>query len=628
MSYVIILLSILVGSGIVGATFAYFIRARKQEEAGGVSNIASAAAPVPVAEEVKAIGEQIERAMSDQRLQGETQRQLIAQKLESVRHSVEAQKNQVQGLRSEFLHESRRRDEEIATIRQQIGTIQETVGLPASTQAALPPATPPAPPAGVSPQAEPEETFSFPLPDPTLAAPEPAPEPDQPTAFEETVFAQSTTPAPAPAQAPSPPSMPTFEEATFSEEIFSTPSAASTHEPDVMQPAAPPMGPEPVAAPGPAEAPAFEDTFAEATFSEATFSGTGFSDASQDDTVFSEGAFEDFAADSAPPSAAPVEEPPVVSPEADPFATAPLYDENVGGDSASSSDLFESWSPEPVAPPRPSAPPASSHRPAEAVAVETPPPFDTQHTAWISRPSSEPDAIQTASADEFINAASFDEAPAPPSFDAPSFDTPAFDAPALDAAPTAFSADSLIDLDSLMPPTAAPPTATEEPTPTTGFTMAPVPVSHAPATPPSPAAEADPEPFASDAPTGVAAEPDLTPTPTPPSDAFAAPEDTVLSFDAFNTAVAEPADAPEVEPELAYEVPEGAEDLTVIASVDEDVQRLLYIAGVRTLEEIAQWGRGEARRISSQVNVSEDTIMNQWVFEAQAALFNRYSQQG
>ena len=78
MSYVIILLSILVGSGIVGATFAYFIRARKQEEAGGVSNIASAAAPVPVAEEVKAIGEQIERAMSDQRLQGETQRQLIA----------------------------------------------------------------------------------------------------------------------------------------------------------------------------------------------------------------------------------------------------------------------------------------------------------------------------------------------------------------------------------------------------------------------------------------------------------------------------------------------------------------------------------------------------------------------
>ena len=57
------------------------------------------------------------------------------------------------------------------------------------------------------------------------------------------------------------------------------------------------------------------------------------------------------------------------------------------------------------------------------------------------------------------------------------------------------------------------------------------------------------------------------------------------------------------------------------------MQRLLYLAGVRTLEEIAQWGRGEARRVGSQVEVSEDTIMNQWVFEAQAALFNRYSQQ-
>ena len=71
------------------------------------------------------------------------------------------------------------------------------------------------------------------------------------------------------------------------------------------------------------------------------------------------------------------------------------------------------------------------------------------------------------------------------------------------------------------------------------------------------------------------------------------------------------------------EVPEGAEDLTVIASVDEDVQRLLYIAGVRTLEEIAQWGRGEARRISTQVNVSEDTIMNQWVFDGFDATYTR-----
>ena len=621
MSYVIIFLAILVGSGIVGATFAYFIRARKQEEAGGVSNIASAAAPVPVAEEVKAIGEQIERAMSDQRLQGETQRQLIAQKLESVRHSVEAQKNQVQGLRSEFLHESRRRDEEIATIRQQIGTIQETVGLPASTQAALPPAMPPAPPAGVTPQAEPEETFSFPLPDPKLASPEPAPEPSEPAPFEETVFAPSMIPAP--------PSTPTFEEATFSEEVFSVPAAAQTQEPDVMQPAAPPVKPEPIAAPAPAE-----DTFAEATFSETTFSGTGFSDASQNDSVFAEGTFEGFtpsAADSAPPPPAPLEEPPVVSPEADPFATAPLYDDTVGGDSASSSDLFESWSPEPVAPPRPSAPAGPSHRPAEAAAVEPPPAFDTQHAAWISRPSSEPAAIRTASADEFIDAS----APEPATFDAPSPDAPSFEPPARSEAPTAFSADSLIDLDSLMPSTSAPTAPEAAPSaasPKTTFTMAPVPVPHAPApaaheaTPPSPVAETAPDAFARDMPPGGASEPNLTPMPAPPATPEAA--DTEPSFDAFNTVAANAADAPDPEPKLAYEVPEGAEDLTVIASVDEDVQRLLYIAGVRTLEEIAQWGRGEARRISSQVNVSEDTIMNQWVFEAQAALFNRYSQQG
>lgn len=612
MSYIIILLAILVGSGIVGATFAYFIRARKQEEAGGVSNIASAAAPVPVAEEVKAIGEQIERAMSDQRLQGETQRQLIAQKLESVRHSVEAQKNQVQGLRSEFLHESRRRDEEIATIRQQIGTIQETVGLPASTQAALPPA----PPAAIASRAEEEETFSFPLPDPTLASPEPAPTPSEPVPFEETIFAQSTTP----------PSTPTFEEATFSEEVFDAAPSAPTQEPDVMEPVATQLADVPFAPPAPAEAPVFEDAFSDATFTEASFSGTGFSEASTDDTVFSEGAFGDMtptAADSAPARPAPVEEAPVVSPEADPFATAPLYDEPVGGDSASSSDLFESWSPEPVAPPRPFAPAASSPRPAEAAMAEAQPSFDAQHTAWISRPSSEPDAIQTASADEFI------DAPAPSAYDDPSFDD----------VPEAFSPDSLIDLDSLMPPTSAPapavppqsappddddaaPAAREE-QPTapelvaTALTMAPVPP------PPAAPLEAGPDPTASSAPTGNdPTTQDLAPTFAPVSEAA----DAMPSFDDF----AAPSSAEDPEPETGpeYEVPEGAEDLTVIASVDEDVQRLLYIAGVRTLEEIAQWGRGEARRISSQVNVSEDTIMNQWVFEAQAALFNRYSQQG
>jgi predicted flap endonuclease-1-like 5' DNA nuclease len=65
----------------------------------------------------------------------------------------------------------------------------------------------------------------------------------------------------------------------------------------------------------------------------------------------------------------------------------------------------------------------------------------------------------------------------------------------------------------------------------------------------------------------------------------------------------------------------------VISSVDEDLQRALYMAGVTTLDEIARWSRGDARRISASVGVSEDTILNQWVFEAQAALFHSYSAQ-
>ncbi|MEL6617089.1 MAG: hypothetical protein AAFQ43_15205 [Bacteroidota bacterium] len=75
----------------------------------------------------------------------------------------------------------------------------------------------------------------------------------------------------------------------------------------------------------------------------------------------------------------------------------------------------------------------------------------------------------------------------------------------------------------------------------------------------------------------------------------------------------------------AYEPPEGAEDLTVITSIDADVQRALHMAGVLSLDDIARWGRTEARKISAEVGVSEATIMNQWIFEAQAALFDRFS---
>jgi predicted flap endonuclease-1-like 5' DNA nuclease len=101
----------------------------------------------------------------------------------------------------------------------------------------------------------------------------------------------------------------------------------------------------------------------------------------------------------------------------------------------------------------------------------------------------------------------------------------------------------------------------------------------------------------------------------------------VPATDTETETYAEPQPVAEADTEPANAAPDGAEDLTIITTIDEDTQRRLYEVGVLTLDEIAQWGRGDARRIGSRVQVSEDTIMNQWVFEAQAALFQRYSQQ-
>lgn len=124
--------------------------------------------------------------------------------------------------------------------------------------------------------------------------------------------------------------------------------------------------------------------------------------------------------------------------------------------------------------------------------------------------------------------------------------------------------------------------------------------------------EATPTPFAADTLLGgpsvspaVAPPPVLPPPPAPPPPVAAAPMPPVAEF----------------------AIPEDADDLTVISSVDETVQRALYLAGVTKLEEIARWGRGDARRISQAVEVSEDLIMGQWIFEAQAALFDQYTRQ-
>ena len=84
---------------------------------------------------------------------------------------------------------------------------------------------------------------------------------------------------------------------------------------------------------------------------------------------------------------------------------------------------------------------------------------------------------------------------------------------------------------------------------------------------------------------------------------------------------------PAGDPADPFQAPADADDLTVISTIDEDVQRLLYLEGVTSLEEIAQWSRTRARQIALRVEISEETIMTQWVFEAQAAMFNQFSSQ-
>ena len=116
-------------------------------------------------------------------------------------------------------------------------------------------------------------------------------------------------------------------------------------------------------------------------------------------------------------------------------------------------------------------------------------------------------------------------------------------------------------------------------------------------------------------------------TPAPPAEAAAwvartdradAPGASVDAAGLVEAAYAPPADAPAA--------PDGAEDLTVVASIDEATQAFLYSSGILTIDDIAQIGRSDAQRLAHATGVSEHTIMNQWVFEAQAAVFNRFSQ--
>ncbi|HEX9950370.1 MAG TPA: hypothetical protein VGB53_01260 [Rubricoccaceae bacterium] len=111
--------------------------------------------------------------------------------------------------------------------------------------------------------------------------------------------------------------------------------------------------------------------------------------------------------------------------------------------------------------------------------------------------------------------------------------------------------------------------------------------------------------------------------PTFEAPVFAAPTFEAPAFAGLTMDVPPPAPVPDAA--APYVPPAGADTLTVISTIDDLTQQALYMAGVTSLDEIARWNRTDARRISSTVGVSEDTILNHWVFEAQAALFQSFS---
>ena len=73
------------------------------------------------------------------------------------------------------------------------------------------------------------------------------------------------------------------------------------------------------------------------------------------------------------------------------------------------------------------------------------------------------------------------------------------------------------------------------------------------------------------------------------------------------------------------EPPEGAEDLTVIGSIDAETEAHLYGLGILTLDDVARLDKSEAQRIERELGVAEATITGEWVFEAQGVLFERFS---
>lgn len=164
------------------------------------------------------------------------------------------------------------------------------------------------------------------------------------------------------------------------------------------------------------------------------------------------------------------------------------------------------------------------------------------------------------------------------------------------------------------PAAPAEPTAPNEPLGHASAPPAPPP-EPAPALPPTP----EPQPHAS-----VEQESEWSASLTGGDGSAPGPEPaSPPSYEPLETAAAPEPAPPEPAP-VAQPAPEQGDDLTVISSITPELQRALYAVGVSTLDEIARWSRADARRIGGMVDVPEEVVMHQWIFEAQSVLFEQY----
>ena len=585
--------------------------------------------------EMRDLGERIAALVVQQQEHGETQQQRVAQQIDSVQRSVGEQRVLVDGLRSEVRHEVQRRDHELEEIRNQIASIKQAVpALAGRPQLALPEAQLIAPgPLGDAPETSARtddwtdaewtdvapEADAAPAADPRTAPARFLAPAETPIAFVDVEAAPDAGHPVGEGQRDEAPAGALATSLVFADDAPEAPVTEATA-PDAPVTDDPATTADPYEAPFKQlslaemnfDAPSDDDDFdPESAFPDLTLDETG---SHQDDVGVFADAFVPAAFD-APPFADSAEAAPVNG--ADGFAPAPFLDEA----------------------------PDSESDPLAAAATFVPPPIAPDVTPTDVEPLFESSGDAVPAEDVFAGWT-------PPAFDAPP-STPA--AEALDIADLDAEADlSTFEDWGLDPvsPTAddAPAWAPNAPADATFATWtdaaepaegSPLPEFVVAQDLDAPGADGDPSPSTAWVARNERVEPTGPPqTVTPPETDYAeaghaaggsgfevVPISGVASAPATPAAPAAPSahQAPSAHGPTVEEEP--AERLTSLPSIDEDIERALRSAGVTSLDEIARWNRTDARRIAGQVGVSENTVLNHWVFEAQTALFERFTQQ-